>query len=109
MSDCVDVETLASWRDMIRRDDDLSPRTKELLEMVGQRNEQRLMEREIRRSLEAKLTPRPPASGRDYHAAGDCVCECGFAYRLHPMDLDELDWAERPYLNVLCNGDRVKL
>lgn len=37
-------------------------------------------------------------------ASGDAICEiCEYAYRDHPPD------AEQSFLNVLCNGRRVKL
>jgi len=37
-------------------------------------------------------------------ASGECVCEdCGEIYYKHPVD------GRYPFLNVLCNGDRVKL
>lgn len=54
--------------------------------------------------------PLPEHSGKDYRAAGDCVCEaCGKEYRRHPYDFWELSYDDRPFLMVLCNGDRVKL
>lgn len=43
-------------------------------------------------------------------AGGDVLCSCGKKYYDHPMDelvLSAID--KRPFLNVLCNGDRVKL
>ena len=37
-------------------------------------------------------------------AAGNCICkECGKKYSEHPED------PKSPYLNVLCDGTRVKL
>ncbi len=43
-------------------------------------------------------------------AAGGAICEaCGMAYYDHPMDLNTLSYDGQPYLNVLCDGKRVKL
>jgi hypothetical protein len=53
--------------------------------------------------------PLPEHSGRDYRAAGDCICPCGREYRRHPLDFWELSNDQLPYMRVLCNGDRVKL
>jgi hypothetical protein len=67
-------------------------------------------EREIRRELREKLTPRPAETRPWYRAAGDCVCEaCGHPYRLHPPDSDQPDYSGQNFLRVLCNGDRVHL
>jgi hypothetical protein len=47
-----------------------------------------------------------------YRAAGACVCEtCGKEYRKHPMDKNPgaLAYDGRPFLRVLCSGERVKL
>lgn len=57
--------------------------------------------REIRRHLSQQ--PLKPATRDWYRAAGDCLCECGHEYRLHPLDTDD------EFFHVLCNGDRVKL
>ncbi len=65
--------------------------------------------REARLRLVRKLTPLPPDMGNWYRACGDCLCECGHAYSLHPLDPDDLDWEGAAYMHVLCNGDRVKL
>lgn len=44
------------------------------------------------------------APGEEIRADGDCVCShCGKAYRRHPHD------PYRGFLNVLCDGTRVKL
>jgi hypothetical protein len=47
-----------------------------------------------------------------YRAAGACEClDCGKPYREHPMDKNPgaLSYDGRPFLRVLCNGERVKL
>ena len=42
-------------------------------------------------------------------ASGECVCLiCGKQYRQHPPSEDR-DWNGDPFLNLLCNGDLVKL
>ena len=42
-------------------------------------------------------------------AGGACVCaDCGREYRAHPYS-EHSDYNDDPYLNVLCNGDLVKL
>jgi len=54
--------------------------------------------------------PLNKSTGGDYRADGRCICElCGEEYRRHPMDHFELSYSGEPFLNVLCNGDRVKL
>lgn len=43
-------------------------------------------------------------------ASGDCICEiCGKEYRRHPDDMEELSYQGLPFLQVLCDGTRVKL
>lgn len=45
-----------------------------------------------------------------YRSNGDCICSvCKKKYSEHPLDKDILDFQGDPYLNILCNGDRVKL
>lgn len=66
-------------------------------------------DREVRRMLAAKLTPLPAHSGRDYRSSGEALCPvCGHPIRLHPLDPNELSYDKQPFLEVLCNGDRVK-
>jgi len=44
-----------------------------------------------------------------YRASGDCICSvCNLPYRKHPFH-SILNWQGDPYLNLLCNGDVVKL
>lgn len=69
-----------------------------------------MTERQIRAHLNAKLYPLPK-EWRDgwYRASGDALCKvCGYAYRLHPLDPEQLDDKGRKWLHVLCNGDRIK-
>jgi hypothetical protein len=66
-------------------------------------------ERSTREILRLKLKPLPPARREWYRADGNCLCECGAVYRLHPLDPADLDYEGHPYMHVLCNGDRVKL
>jgi len=41
--------------------------------------------------------------------SGGVICEtCGKEYRRHPHS-EHRDWNDDPFLNVLCNGDLVKL
>jgi hypothetical protein len=43
-------------------------------------------------------------------ASGDVICEvCGKPYRKHPFDMEIIGWQDEPFLNVLCDGTRVKL
>ncbi len=43
-------------------------------------------------------------------AGGDCICDqCGKCYYDHPFDTKQLSYDDKPFLHVLCNGDRVKL
>lgn len=54
----------------------------------------------------------PPPVG-DLHGercSGDMVCEtCGELYYAHPMDWRVIGYGHVPFLNVLCDGRRVKL
>ena len=43
------------------------------------------------------------------HACGDCLCDCGREYFAHPMDWRMIGYGNVPFLNVLCDGRRVKL
>ena len=66
-----------------------------------------MSDREIRRSLAYR--PLPARSGKDYYSYGDMPCPvCGHPTRLHPLDYNELSYDGHPFLEVLCNGDRVK-
>lgn len=43
-------------------------------------------------------------------AGGDVICEvCGKKYYDHPMDKEILSWGGYPFLNVGCDGTRLKL
>jgi len=43
-------------------------------------------------------------------AAGDMICEfCGLEYFAHPLDWRVIGYGNVPFLNVLCDGRRVKL
>jgi len=45
-----------------------------------------------------------------FRASADCVCpDCGKLYREHPHDKENLSYDDRPWLRILCNGERVKL
>lgn len=39
-----------------------------------------------------------------YRASGDCKCKCGKLYYDHPYFIEPYEW-----LNILCDGDLVKL
>jgi hypothetical protein len=42
--------------------------------------------------------------------SGKCICfECGKTFLQHPLDMSILDNTGEPWLNILCNGRRVKL
>lgn len=64
-----------------------------------------------RRRLErCGLSELPEPSGREYRAAGGCVCEiCGNKYYDHPDETRVLGYDGNPVDVILCNGDRVKL
>ena len=43
-------------------------------------------------------------------AGGDVICDlCKQPYLLHPMDWRVIGYGDVPFLNVLCDGRRVKL
>jgi hypothetical protein len=50
-----------------------------------------------------------PEKGEYTIASGDVICKvCGNPYKRHVMDLKDT-FQGNPYLNVLCDGTRVKL
>ena len=54
----------------------------------------------------------PPVVGpkEGERASGDMVCEqCGLEYAAHPLDWRVIGYGNVPFLNVLCDGRRVKL
>lgn len=43
-------------------------------------------------------------------AGGDCECGvCGECFQIHPFDWRVIGYGNVPFLNVLCDGRRVKL
>ena len=67
----------------------------------------------LRRSLTAcgmEQYP-PPLEEHDFdRSSGDMVCEkCGRQYAAHPMDWRLIGYGNVPFLNILCDGRRVKL
>lgn len=43
-------------------------------------------------------------------ASQDCICEsCGKRYGDHPLAEEALDFDDRPFLHMLCDGMIVKL
>jgi len=47
--------------------------------------------------------------GKMYRADGRCICkDCGLEYYKHPFT-NHRDSNDYPWLNILCNGDFVKL
>lgn len=54
----------------------------------------------------------PPLSGdpSGERCSGDMLCDvCGQEYTVHPMDWRVIGYGDVPFLNVLCDGRRVKL
>jgi hypothetical protein len=60
--------------------------------------------------LSSEPVPKPKATGDDFiRASGDAICgNCGQPYKRHRFDYSEL-FEGAPYLNVLCDGTKVKL
>lgn len=43
-------------------------------------------------------------------ADSNCECsQCGLLYSEHPLDWTQIGHGDVPFLNVLCDGERVKL
>lgn len=67
----------------------------------------------LRRAMtQCGMSDYPPVSGdpSGTRASGDCICEkCGQTFYAHPMDWRVIGYGNVPFLNVLCNGERVKL
>lgn len=67
----------------------------------------------LKRSLvKCGLLEYPALSGphEGDRACGECVCEkCGNTFFDHPIDWRVISYGDMPFLNVLCNGERVKL
>lgn len=58
------------------------------------------------------LNSLPPVTGdpNGYRCSGQMICEtCEQDYYSHPADWRVIGYGNRPFLNVLCNGQRVKL
>jgi hypothetical protein len=58
------------------------------------------------------LSEYPPVVGPPdgERCSGDMICSgCGRAYFSHPMDWRVIGYGNFPFLNVLCDGRRVKL
>jgi hypothetical protein len=47
-----------------------------------------------------------PAGERE---SGECLCECGKTFFEHPFDWRVIGYGNVPFLNILCDGRRVKL
>lgn len=67
----------------------------------------------LRRAMEEagmEEYPPEPENKNGERAFGDQICEkCGNEYYSHPMDWRVIGYGNVPFLNVLCNGERVKL
>jgi len=65
----------------------------------------------VQQAARAWLARREQDRAPDFvRASGDVVCNaCGKKYYDHPMDRTVLSWNGEPFLNVLCDGSRVKL
>ncbi len=65
----------------------------------------------LKRSLDrCGLSDIPEPVGEFERASGEYVCEiCGQEYFAHPMDWRVIGHGDVPFLNILCNGRRVKL
>lgn len=52
----------------------------------------------------------PTGESKIVRASGDAICpECGEPYRKHPHDEEILDYDDRPFLRIACDGTRLKL
>lgn len=50
------------------------------------------------------------AVGDPQNSSGEMICQrCGHTFFAHPMDWRVIGYGEVPFLNVLCDGRRVKL
>ena len=67
----------------------------------------------LKRSMAAVgMDKYPPLSGpsEGERTSGDMLCEqCGREYFVHPLDWRLIEYGNVPFLNVLCDGRRVKL
>jgi len=64
------------------------------------------------RHVQERWQERQPEPEEDFiRAGGDVICpDCGQPYKKHPYSYAEADLFQgHPYLNVLCNGTKVKL
>lgn len=56
------------------------------------------------------IYPTVSGSPEGERASGDMLCYfCGQEYFAHPMDWRVIGFGDVPFLNVLCDGRRVKL
>lgn len=66
----------------------------------------------IRSMKQCGMTEYPRLSGDPHgeRCSGQVICEeCGQLYYAHPMDWRVVGYNDEPFLNVLCDGRRVKL
>lgn len=54
--------------------------------------------------------PEPIGDPHGERCSGLMICErCGRSYNHHPADWRVIGYGDVPYLNILCDGRRVKL
>lgn len=65
----------------------------------------------LKRSMEiCAMTHLPIPIGEGERCSGEMRCtQCGREYREHPEDWSVIGYGDRPFLNLLCDGTRVKL
>lgn len=65
----------------------------------------------LMRSMErCGLTKLPDPTSDCDRCSGDAICEvCNQPFSHHPMDWRVIGYGEVPFLNILCDGRRVKL
>lgn len=66
----------------------------------------------LRKAMEScnmDMYPRVKGDPHGERCSGDMLCQCGREYRQHPMDWRVIGYGDVPFLNVLCDGRRVKL
>lgn len=66
----------------------------------------------VRSMMLCEMEEYPPVKGNPDgdRCSGQLICsQCGLTYYAHPLDWRVIGYGGRPFLNIICDGRRVKL
>ena len=82
------------------------------LDSIAKQKFDDLAKYQLRKAMEkCKMVQYPETDDIDgIRASGECICNiCGKEYYDHPYDWRIIGYGGVPYLNIICDGTRVKL